>query len=239
MFERPHHRRIARVLESLDGDRLRVLQCWFGGGTAIALRQGEYRESVDIDFLVRDADGYRQLRQRLVGAGNIDALLRAGVGGIGMDRDIRADQYGIRTVLLVEGTPIKFEIVREARIEFDPPAPGDSICGVATLGATDLAASKLLANSDRWRDDSVFSRDAIDLAMLDLPPRRLRPAVDKAKGAYGEAVVADMHAALDALRDRPGHLQRCLHALSMTMPPALLQHRLRLLQRRLVAAASP
>ena len=35
MFERPHHRRIASVLEALDGERLRGLQCWFGGGTAV------------------------------------------------------------------------------------------------------------------------------------------------------------------------------------------------------------
>lgn len=49
VFERPHHRRIARVLQALDGDRLRALGCLFGGGTAIALRYGEYRESVDID----------------------------------------------------------------------------------------------------------------------------------------------------------------------------------------------
>lgn len=62
MFERAHHRRIAAVLTALDGDRLRALSCLFGGGTAIALRCGEYRESVDIDFLVADADGYRELR---------------------------------------------------------------------------------------------------------------------------------------------------------------------------------
>ncbi|MBM3349738.1 MAG: nucleotidyl transferase AbiEii/AbiGii toxin family protein, partial [Betaproteobacteria bacterium] len=29
-------------------------QCFFGGGTAITLRHGEYRESVDIDFLISD-----------------------------------------------------------------------------------------------------------------------------------------------------------------------------------------
>lgn len=52
MFERPHHQRIAHVLAALDGDVLRQHGCLFGGGTCIALRYGEYRESVDIDFLV-------------------------------------------------------------------------------------------------------------------------------------------------------------------------------------------
>ncbi len=233
MFERPHHRRIASVLEALDGARLRELACWFGGDTAIALRHGEYRESVDIDFLVSDADGYRQLRQLLAGADGIDALLRAGAAPIALARDIRADQYGIRTVLSVDGVGIKFEIVREARIALEPPARNDVVCGIATLTTTDLAASKLLANSDRWRDDSTFSRDAIDLAMMDLPPRSLRPAVDKARQAYGEAVVVDMRRALDGLRERPVHLERCLRALSMTLPAGALQQRLRTLDRRL------
>ena len=48
MFERPHHQRIAQVLLTLDGSLLREHCCLFGGGTAIALCYGEYRESVDI-----------------------------------------------------------------------------------------------------------------------------------------------------------------------------------------------
>ena len=57
MFERPHHQRIAHVLSALDGGVLAQLSCWFGGGTCIALKFGEYRESVDIDFLVSDPAG--------------------------------------------------------------------------------------------------------------------------------------------------------------------------------------
>ncbi len=63
MFERPHHQRIAHVLLSLDGPLLQSHHCLFGGGTAMALRYGEYRESVDIDFLVSDIASYRTLRQ--------------------------------------------------------------------------------------------------------------------------------------------------------------------------------
>lgn len=151
-------------------------------------------------------------------------------------REIRSDQYGIRTALLVEGASIKFEIVREARIRLDAPGRADEICGVPTLSLQDLAASKLLDNSDRWRDDSAFSRDAIDLAMLDLPPRRLRPAIDKARAAYGVAIDNDIRSALDRLRDDSGHLQRCMRAMSMTMPMAVLQQRLRVLRRRLERA---
>jgi len=48
MFSRPHHQRIAKVLESLDADLLKQHNCLFAGGTAIALRYGEYRESVEL-----------------------------------------------------------------------------------------------------------------------------------------------------------------------------------------------
>lgn len=62
LYRRPHHQRIQRVLESLDADRLRQHHCLFGGGTAIVLARGEYRESVDVDFIVSSVQGYRALR---------------------------------------------------------------------------------------------------------------------------------------------------------------------------------
>lgn len=79
MFERAHHQRIARVLDALDGQLLREAHCLFGGGTAIALRFGEYRESVDMDFLVSDVASYRNLRQLLTGPAGFAGLLRAGL----------------------------------------------------------------------------------------------------------------------------------------------------------------
>ena len=122
MFERPHHSRVATVLLALDAERLADQGCLFGGGTAIALRYGEYRESVDIDFLVSRTEGYRTLRQWLTAPGGVANLARAGVA-LEPSRPVRADQYGIRTMLRVEGIDIKFEIVLEGRIELEPPAP--------------------------------------------------------------------------------------------------------------------
>lgn len=238
VFERDHHRRIAQALSSLDAELLQSLACWFGGGTAIALRQGEYRESVDIDFLVSDVAGYRDLRQRLRGAVDLRALTCAGQHPIPLENEPRIDQYGIRTFLLMGDARIKFEIVHEGRILLSPPGRNDRICGVAALSAIDLGASKLLANADRRADDSTFSRDAIDLAMLDLPPRDLRAALGKAAGAYGPTVADDMHAALDSLRDRPGRLHRCMDALSITLPPAFIQQKLRHLSRRMKLASA-
>ncbi len=237
MFERPHHQRIGRVLASLDADLLRDRQCWFGGGTAIALTHGEYRESVDIDFLVSDAVGYRSLRQSSRGATDLGPLTRAGITPFPLQRELRADQYGIRTFVMVDGVAIKFEIVREGRVAFDVPGRNDHVCGVAMLSRLDLATSKLLANADRWRDESVFSRDAIDLAMMDLPPRQLLPALRKAMVAYGPDVATDLGLALAWLRERPQWRARCTQALAIAVPPAAVVQRMRLLARRLATAS--
>ena len=229
MFERPHHRRIATVLQALDADALLANACLFGGGTAMALRFGEYRESVDIDFLVSRVDGYRQLRQRLMGPDGLRAITRPGEV-LNPSREMRADQYGVRTLLQVEGADIKLEIVLEARIELEAPGPDDRLCGVATLTPLDMATSKLLANSDRWRDDAVLSRDLIDLAMMAPPKKLLRRALDKARAAYGDNVVADLAKAIENLRERPHRLDHCMKARAMTtVSKAALWSRIRAL----------
>ncbi|OGB12656.1 MAG: hypothetical protein A2W72_11435 [Burkholderiales bacterium RIFCSPLOWO2_12_67_14] len=236
MFERPHHQRIAHVLAALDGDALRQHGCLFGGGTCIALRHGEYRESVDIDFLVSDATGYRELRQLLTGPQGLNAVVRPGAQPLLMLREMRADQYGIRTVVQMDGQAIKFEIVREARIELEAPGKDDVVCGIGTLTPLDLAASKLLANSDRQADDGVFSRDVIDLAMMDLRLPALRLALAKAEQAYGPAVSRDLDKAINRLQERHGWLDRCMQAMAMTLPKAVLWQKIRAL-RKLVKPA--
>jgi len=225
LFEREHHRRIGHVLAALDGDVLRAANCLFGGGTAMALRYGEYRESIDIDFLVSDIANYRQLRQQLTGADGIRALAREGAA-LTQAREVRADQYGIRTIIESEGTAIKFEIVLEARLKLLPPTAQDTLCGVATLTPLDMAATKLLANSDRWMDDSVFSRDLIDLAMMQPKPQLMRQARERAMTAYGESIDADLRRAIERLFDRNGRLERCIEVMQMRTPPALLRQRI-------------
>lgn len=232
-FRRPHHHRIAQVLQALDGAALAGWHCLFGGGTAMVLRDGphrEYRESVDMDFLVSDRASWRGLRERLTGPEGLQAITRAG-HRLNPLREIRADQYGIRTLLAAgadgeAGQPIKFEIVLEARIELDVPGRADCIEGVATLTALDMACSKLLANSDRWADDGVFSRDLIDLAMLEAPRTLLRQALVKAQSAYGEAVTRDLARAIEQLLGRDGRLERCMAALQIELPRALLWQRI-------------
>jgi len=231
LFERAHHRRIATVLGSLNASLLVQKKCLFGGGTAIALRFGEYRESVDIDFIVSDVAGYRDLRQLLTGPQGLAAITRPG-HVLQVVREIRADQYGLRTLLLADQAEIKFEIVLEARIQLEPPGNDDALCGVAVLTPLDMATTKLLANSDRWADDGVFSRDLIDLAMMQPKGKLLKLAIEKAQGAYGNSVQADLAKAIAHLLGREGRLERCMAAMQIKLPKALLWQRIKALAPR-------
>jgi hypothetical protein len=93
-----------------------------------------------------------------------------------------------------------------------------------------MAASKLLANADRQADDGVFNRDVIDLAMMNLTLPQLRSAVEKAAQAYGAAVTRDLGKAIDRLQNKQGWLDRCMQAMAMDMPKAVLWQKIRSLK---------
>ncbi|MCD2174576.1 nucleotidyl transferase AbiEii/AbiGii toxin family protein [Rhizobium sp. C4] len=160
------------------------------------LTHGEYRRSLDVDFLCADTDGYRNIRNAVFDQG-LAALFADDVKSL---RDIRADAYGIRTLVEYEGLAIKFEIVREARVSLSGAiAPG---LAVPMLSIPDMFAEKLLANADRCFDRAVAYRDAIDLGRLaqvhhDIP----RKAVEKAEAAYGADIVRKAVGILNHLQD--------------------------------------
>ncbi len=112
-YFRPEHTRIARLLRMMKSDFLTEAGCWFGGGTAIVMTHGEYRLSLDVDFLCSSQDGYRALRQAVTAKGCAGIVAQP----VKQLRDFRCDQYGLRTAIEVDGQPIKLEIVREGRID--------------------------------------------------------------------------------------------------------------------------
>ena len=203
MFERPHHQKIALVLHALNGPVLQAHHCLFGGGTAMALRYGEYRESVDIDFLVSDLGSYRSLRHALTGPQSMAAITHPDAQPLQQAREMRADQYGIRTTLRVQEQPIKFEIVLEGRITLDAPAPSDTLCGIATLTPLDMAT----------------------------PLPLLRQAVAKAEQAYGPSILRDLDKAIRRMQERQTWLDRCIQAMAIDVPKALLWQKIRALRR--------
>lgn len=209
MFEKPHHQRIQKILQALNVPFLQEAACYFGGGTAIVLALDEYRESRDIDFLCASREGYRLLRNT-VSSHSLGALIKHPVKLL---REIRADRYGIRTQLDVDGVPIKIEFVSEARI--DIAGNLDAQTGIPTLSRTDLYAEKLLANTDRGLDRSTLSRDIIDLAMMiqhwgDIP----EAALTKAQDAYGADIVRAFRGATSLISDAR-YLEDCLARMQM------------------------
>jgi len=230
MFARKHHQLIASVLENMDAALLNASHCFFAGGTVLAMRHNEYRESKDIDFMVCDTQGYRHLRLLLTGQDGFGALAKTG-GALHPVGEIKADQYGIRGKVEVAGVSIKIEIVREARIQFDAPHRSDQICGITTLSAVDLAAEKLLANSDRWLDAAIFSRDVIDLAMMEPNRTQVQQALQKAEVAYGASIKQDLEKSIDLVLNKQGWLDRCMDAMAVGVPKALLLQRLTQLAR--------
>ncbi|PCK85593.1 hypothetical protein CPT32_18035 [Rhizobium sophoriradicis] len=195
-FRRPEHRTIAAALRLMQADFILANRCWFAGGTAIVMHLDEYRLSLDVDFLCADGEGYRVLRTAAVENG-VRAFFGEPVTTL---RDFRTDQYGLRTVLTLEGQPIRFEIVREARIALE--GTFDSRLNVPTLSLPDTFAEKLLANADRCQDRAVAYRDAIDLGMLltryvEIPA----VAVEKATEAYGQDIQRKIGWVLTRLQD--------------------------------------
>jgi hypothetical protein len=128
----------------------------------------------------------------------------------------------LRVTLNVDNYPIKFEIILEGRIRLAIPDKEDQLCGITTLSPLDMAASKLLANSDRWADASVFSRDVIDLAMMVPSATLLKNAIEKAQMAYGDSIVRDLNKAIDNLKTRTAWLDRCMLAMEINTPKALI-----------------
>ncbi len=224
MYKRDHHRRIAALLDAFNSALLQEAQCYFAGGTAIVLLLGEYRESLDIDFICSSVDGYRMLRN-CVSQQNLGALIQTPVKYF--RGDVRIDRYGIRTFLEIDGLPIKVEIVSEGRITVSGEMHTD--IPVPVLSRDDMFAEKLLANTDRGRDKSTMSRDIIDLAMMLQAWGRVPDAAwNKVKHVYGVSAEKAYHDAV-ALVSEPAYLAHCLSVMRMNADlvhqiPLLLKH---------------
>lgn len=162
-FKLDIHNKILTILESLNSEILTISNTYFGGGTRIALDFDEYRQSEDIDFISPvSPSNYKYLRTVIFDNGYEGLFHNLTKIKIGRGT---TDQYGIRMMIDVDGVPIKTEIIAESRFLPDPPTyPNWS--PIACLSINDCFTSKLLANSDRFMDDSVLARDLIDLAVM-------------------------------------------------------------------------
>ena len=213
MFQRESHQSVLAVLGFLQAGKLSACKALFGGGTRIVLDLGEYRESEDVDFLCSDPEGYAELRFAASTGGYAALFTTEGLRELQFPREMRTDQYGIRFAVLHGTRAVKIEIIREARIGLDAGVrPGWS--PVDCLSVPDCYAEKLLANSDRWADRQVLSRDLIDLAAL---RSRLGPipaeSWKKAETAYRSVARGDLGKALALFLGDVGYQKRCVEGL--------------------------
>lgn len=226
-FRREGHERVMKILLALDADFLATNKCYFGGGTRVVLELDEYRESMDMDFVCADMQGYRALRSTISDK-SLGAIMAR---DLPLRRDVRADMYGIRTFIEVDDTPIKFEIISEGRIDLS----GEFIkrLPVAVLDRPSCVAEKLLANTDRGRDKSTNARDVIDLAYMAASWREedFEKGLHTARLAYGETVDRELAATLAMLTDQRWRSQ-CIDRLSLTNTQHLT-HGLKALERLL------
>lgn len=217
-YVRQRHVFVNEILSCLNADFLLSSRCYFGGGTRIVLELGEYRESAGIDFLCSERNGYRALRSTI----SETSLGEIAAAPIAFARDIRGDQYGIRTVLEAHGQRIKFEILNEARIDLS----GEVIerMHIPCLDRLCCFAEKLLANHDRWRDDSASSRDAVDLGFMvnGWGIGDFVAGARRAREAYGDGIEESIRAAAQKLLADKMHFRKCVDALAVREPGVLI-----------------
>lgn len=209
---RPLHRQVVAILRQLDRAFLERCEAFFGGGTRIVLELGEYRESRDIDFLCASRVGYRLLRESVSGTSLGPVARKA----LALGREVRADQYGVRTWLVMKDVKLKFEIIREARISLE----GAHVEGipVSCLTRADCFAEKFLANADRGLDPSTLSRDAIDLAFMieGWPAQDALRGYALATDAYGKDIARKLAGAVERLRTDRKYRTQCVEGLAIT-----------------------
>lgn len=210
MFKRPHHQLVNQVLIALNADFLRENKCYFGGGTRIVMELDEYRESLDIDLLCANIQGYRSIRS-IISEHSLGSLLAT---PLPLAREVRADRYGIRTFFDIDGAKIKFEIVSEGRISLT--AMKMENVPILSLDRVSCFAEKLLANADRWSDKSVMSRDIIDLAfMVSHWGEISQEAFEIAESAYGKVVRKNLINAVSLLQSDDIYRRRCIEAMDI------------------------
>ena len=211
-IKRPAHRAVLAMLSLLDQSFLDQCRCYFGGGTSVVMELGEYRESQDIDFLCADQEGYRRLRETVTET-SLGAVAKQ---GILLAREVRIDQYGIRTWLGSPNAKFKFEIIREARIDLS----SRRLAGipVSCLDRPTSFAEKFLANADRGLDASTLSRDAIDLAfmMAGWSQADAVAGIRIARDAYGADVDRKLVLVTQKLREDKRYRMKCIEGLAIS-----------------------
>ena len=91
---------------------------------------------------------------------------------------------------------------------------------VVCLSPIDQVTEELLANSDRWPDRSVNSRDLIDLAILKQKTDFPDAAIAKAEAAY--PTIEPLKRSLLAFHSNPEYRLQCYERLAVKSPATVV-----------------
>ena len=178
MFRREHHQRIARALGLIKIENLVKCGCLFGGGTARVLQPGEYRDSVDIDFLCGSIPDYGRIRRGIFDEGNT-FLFREGTK---LSRELIQGRSEMRASIDLEdgSRPLKFEILTEGYLNGLLPSETE-VCDVPCLNPQDSMATKLMANADRGQSDEILNPvQSAESSHAFIQPRSPAPSLSRA-----------------------------------------------------------
>lgn len=210
IFNINHHNKILTIINQLKQEVFEDNFAYFGGGTLIAFTHQEYRTSNDIDFICSlNLSGYKQLRTLIFEKGY--QALFSNLQNISIGRSTM-DQYGIRLLIQSDNSFIKMEIIAESRFQIGSPQYFFWSL-IPCLNNEDIYTSKLLANADRFMDNSVKSRDLIDLAILRLDAKIPCCAIEKAEKAY--EVIRPLKVAIERFQQRESYREQCFLSLQI------------------------
>ncbi|MFM2315227.1 MAG: hypothetical protein RLZZ04_4503, partial [Cyanobacteriota bacterium] len=168
--------------------------------------------SSDLDFLIAPED-YKVLGYQLRQGESIFTSTK----GLEVSSP-RIDRYGIRYPIRFNQKDreivIKLEIVSEWNMEIEEP---ELLNNIPCLNLKDRITAKLLANVDRGYDESKFSRDLIDLAIIGSQSKIPIEAVDKAKNIYPDALTA-LKETIQRFQDYPEYRNKCYENLQIDQP---------------------
>jgi hypothetical protein len=210
IFKIDHHNHILTIINNLKTEVFEKSFAYFGGGTLITLTNQEYRKSNDIDFICSvGLLGYKQLRTLIFEQGYQGLFSDLSLISLGRST---MDQYGIRLLITLNNFFIKMEIIAEARFCVGEPQYF-SWSSIPCLNYNDCCTAKLLANADRYMDDSVQSRDLIDLAILRLQGKFSSVAIERAENAY--EVIRPLKVAIERFQQRENYRSKCFFSLQI------------------------
>lgn len=207
MPKEQHHRCLRTLARSLNTPFLTLNGCVLSGAAPIVLSLGEYRLAASLSLSCFTVDGYRHVREAI----SQDSLGPIFFRPIELARPVRADRFGIRTYVIVESTPIHFELVKEDR--FNRANLAGTLGTVPTLSRSDMFVERLLANADHYGGSTTISKPIVDLAMMVANWGAIpADAWKRAQGAYGPSVTQAYADGVMMLRDADKR-SRCAHGI--------------------------